>query len=131
MKNITEIIKKVISDKINWKHSIFYLVINLLKENNFEISFWDNEENWASIIEGEETKGYIWQKYPLIICEKNTLPKVLNLFKDLESIYYIEVNSLTKDLFKIDDEELYKYFDDDFKFESFTMEDLWFYTNSI
>ncbi len=131
MKNITEIIKKVTLDNINWKHSIFYLAINTLDNNEFKVSFWDDEENWASIIGDKVTTGYIWQKYPLIICEKNIMPDVRKALINIENIYYIEVDSLTEDLFKIEDQNLYKYFDDNIDFKSFTIEDLWFNTNSI
>lgn len=131
MKNITEIIKKVTSSNINWEYSIFYFIIDRLNESSYNISFWDNEENWASIIEEEKIIGYVWRKYPLIICEMRVMLSLMNLLQEIESVDYIGVSSLIKDLFKIDDHSLYKYFDGDLNFDSFTMEDLWFNTNSI
>lgn len=130
MRNITEIFKNAISSKIDWTHEVFYSVTERLKNNNFEFSFWDGDENWASILIKNTTKGYIWKKYPIIIFEKNALPNVKKELKEFKTIYYLEVNSLNSELFQID-EELNKYFDNFIDFKSFTIEDLWFQTNSI
>ena len=131
MKDITEIFKKVVSSKIDWIYSIFYLVVDKLKDKGVRISFWDGEENWASILVNNRTVGYIWKKYPIVIFEKGAIPNMQILLRDIENIYYVEVDSLTNDLFRIEDDELHKYFDGFFDFNSFTWENLWFNTNAV
>lgn len=95
------------------------------------MSFWEGEENWASILINDKTIGYIWRKYPLIIIEKEGVPDFKNILSIHGSISYIEVDSLSKDLFRLGDQELRGYFDSSIQFDSFTMEDLWFNTNSV
>ena len=131
MKNITEILKKVIANNVNWAFSMFYIVIDTLKNNGVNASFWEGEENWASILVNNKAVGYVWKKYPLIILEKDIASLIKEQLKDIEVICYIEVDSLNKDFFKIEGDELKGYFENFHNFNSFTMEDLWFQTNSI
>jgi hypothetical protein len=131
MKNITEIFKKAMLGKVNWVFSIFYLSMAKLETEGIELSFWEEEENWASILLNNKTVGYIWKKYPIVILERKISSKVQEQLIDINIIYYIEVDYLNKDLFRIEDDELKAYFGDFDNFNSFTMEDLWFQTNSL
>jgi len=131
MKNITEIIKNAISSNVIWNVSIFYLVIETLNNNGNNLSYWEEEENWASIVNSNKVVGYIWKKYPLIVLEKGITNLIKEQLKDVEMIYYIEVDSLTEDLFKIEGDDIKCYFENFHNYNSFTMEDLWFQTNSI
>lgn len=131
MKEITEILKKVVASNADWAFSMFYLVMDALKEKGIQVSFWEGEENWASILLKTKTIGYIWKKYPLIILEKKGISDLKSVIADFDPINYIEVDSLSEDLFSIDDDNLKGYFDNSIEFSSFTMEDLWFNTNSV
>jgi len=111
---------------LNWKVSMFYTVIDMLKLNEVSVSFWEQEENWASIHLDSKVVGYVWRKYPLLVLEEVISFQVENILKDLDGLYYIKVNSLSRDVFKIEDADLRAYVD----INSFTMEDLWFKTNS-
>lgn len=131
MKEISGIIKNTISSNIDWAFSMFYLVIDVLKSAGIQVSFWEEEENWGSILVNNKTIGYIWKKYPLIIIEKEGIPNFKNMLAGHAPINFIEVDSLGLDLFRLDDGELKGYFDSSIDFDSFTMEDLWFNTNSV
>jgi len=131
MKEINEIIKSTISSNIDWMFSMFYLVIDALKSAGVQVSFWEGEENWGSILVNDKTTGYIWKKYPLIIIEKEGSPDFKSILIGDIPINYIEVDSLSRDLFRLNDDELKGYFDSSIDFDSFTMEDLWFNTNSM
>ncbi len=131
MKEINKIIKDAVSSNIDWMFSVFYLVIDELKNAGIQVSFWDGEENWASILVNNKTIGYIWKKYPLIIIEKKDSLDIKSVLIGHDSISYIEVDSLSGDFFRLDDNELKEYFDNSIDFDSFTMEDLWFNTNSM
>jgi hypothetical protein len=131
MKNLTAIFRKVFESKANWAISAFYLALKILKANKINLSFWEGEENWASILSNNKTVGYIWKKYPLVVLEKEIASDIKNYLKDIEEIFYIEVVSLDRDMFKIDDDELKGCFENFNSFNSFTFEDLWFQTNSI
>lgn len=131
MKEISEIIKSTVSSKIDWMFSVFYLVIDVLKSSGIQVSFWEGEENWGSILVNNKTIGYIWKKYPLIIIEKEGIPDFKNMLTGHAPINFIEVDSLGQDLFRLNDDELKRYFDSSIDFDSFTMEDLWFSTNSV
>ena len=129
MKDITELFKKVTSSELNWSVSVFYSVLEYIKKQKFQVSFWEGEENWASIIYNNNTVGYIWKKYPLIIFEEQIYPFLDQYFKDIDGVYYLNVDSLNIDLFSIQREEFKDYFENFHKFDSFTIEDLWFFTN--
>lgn len=131
MKNLTHIFKQIITSNSNWSTSLFYLVLETLKTMNVDLSFWEGEENWASISINDKVVGYVWRKYPLVVIEKKVSSEIKNILKEIEGIYFIEVDSLREDLFKIEDEKIKVYFEDFNNFNSFTMEDLWFQTNSI
>ena len=131
MKEIKEIIKKVVSSNMDWTFSMFFFVIDKLREKDIKVSFWEDEENWASILLNNKTVGYIWKKFPLIILEKEEIPNFKNLVIEYGPITYIEVESLNKDLFSLEDDDLKSYFNDSLDFNSFTMEDLWYNTNSV
>lgn len=130
MKNLTEIFKKAILSNLNWSVSVFYYVLETLKANNVNLSFWEGEENWASILNNNKTVGYVWKKYPIIVLEKQVAPDIKDYLRNEDGIFYVEVASLDRDQFKIEDEEVEKYFENFNSFNSFTFEDLWFQTNS-
>lgn len=131
MKNVTEIFKKVVTSDINWTVSKFYLVIETLKNDKFNLSFWEGEENWASIYINNKVLGYVWKKHPLIVIEKEIAFQIKDSLEEIKGVYFIEVDSLSNDLFKIEDEELKQYFENFNRLNQFTIDDLWFYTNSI
>lgn len=131
MKNLTGILKKIIASNVNWSVSLFYLVLETLRDNNLNLSFWEGEENWASILINNKVVGYIWRKYPLVVVEKKISSEIKYILKDIEGIYFIEVDLLNVDLFKIEDESIKVYFENFNNFNSFTMEELWFQTNSV
>lgn len=129
--DITEILKKVTNSNTYWSLSIFYDVLEIFKNHNIKFSFWDGEENWASVLNSDEVIGFLWKKYPLIIIEKENVVQIRELLKKIEGITYLEVESVNEDLFRIDSKSVKEYFDHFPKFDSFTIEELWFYTNSI
>jgi hypothetical protein len=131
MKNLTEIFNKIIASNINWTVSLFYLVLEMLRNGNIDLSFWDREENWASILISNKAIGYVWKKHPLVVIEKEFSSQIKNVLKEIDGIYFIEVNSLGEDIFKIEDEAIKVHFENFTNFNSFTMDELWFQTNSI
>jgi hypothetical protein len=131
MKNLTEIFKKVITSNVNWSVSLFYLVLETLKSSNINFSFWEGEENWASILINNKVVGYVWKKHPLIILENEVASQIKNVLKSIDEVYFVEVYSLSKDLFKIEDDEIKGYLENFNNLNSFTIDDLWFHTNSI
>ena len=131
MKDVTEVSKKIISTNSDWTFSTFYFTVEVLKNSGVNLSFWEGEENWVSLIVGQKTAGFVWKKYPLVVFEKNHLPHLEMYLKEIELIFYIEVECLSKDLFKINSKGLEVYFEGFTNFNSFTMDDLWFQTNSI
>lgn len=61
MKDITHSIEKAISQDVLWRQG-FLSVINKLRDNGYIISFWENEENWTTILLADGIIGYIWEK---------------------------------------------------------------------
>lgn len=131
MRNISKCLKEVISRDVNWQFSIFYDVVEALENDGFDTSFWEGEENWALISYNDEGIGYIWKKYPLIILEKDKALLIKKNLKNINVISYIEPESIDNDLYRIDDNNLKSFIDIPHDIIELTMNDLWFYTNSI
>lgn len=123
--------KKIIASNVYWSVSLFYLVLETLRNSNTNLSFWEGQENWASIIINNIVVGYIWQKYPLVVVENKISSEIKDILKDIEGIYFLEVDFLDVNLFKIEDDSLKVYFENFNNLNSFTLEELWFQTNSV
>jgi hypothetical protein len=94
MKNITEDIKKALSIDVLWSIEQFYLFIEFAKKENFEINYWDGEENWAIISLNNNKIGYIWQKCPLVLISREYSEHASNLFSMFNYVVTIIVENL-------------------------------------
>ena len=130
MKDITNIINEVGSTEMMWSTELFYSVIEEIGNNEFEVSFWEDEENWASVLVNKETIAYVWKKYPLVLRSSKVSENLKKILKDYNFICFIEVNSLRGKELKIDSKRLTNLVSFDFDTESFSAEDLWFQTNT-
>lgn len=130
MKDITTILENVLDRDTDWQHSLFYSFTESLNNLDFDVSFWEGEENWATVIYNTQAVGYVWKKYPLIFLTKETSTSIKDLRKDFEEITILEVDKLNVDLFKLKNSGTIDYFGENLDFDSFTAEDLWFATNS-
>ena len=134
MRDITKTIKEAVYSNALWSVSMFYETLKELEKIKVKISYWENEENWAIIFDKySKVKGYIWKKYPLIVLDKETNIKTINTLKDISCINLLILNSIHEENLMITEkiEYLSIFENDEFNINSFTMEDLWFYTNSI
>lgn len=103
----------------------------MLREHKFKISYWENEENWATIIVNGEPIGYLWKKYPVLFIENDYLLQITRLSNKFEFLSIITVEGLNSEIFKMDYNVLAEYFDYGVDYERFSATDLWFHTNSI
>lgn len=129
MRDVTEIFKQAILSNTDWRFSEFYQAIERLKSKDIEVSFWDGEDNWASVGVHNIVYGYIWKRFPLIIFEKEKLPGIHTFLEEVASVQYIEVTSLTEEQFMVNDDMCKDHFEEPLDAACFTMDDLWFYTN--
>ncbi|GGE91482.1 hypothetical protein SAMN05443634_11213 [Chishuiella changwenlii] len=129
--DLTDIINRVVKlDLSNWCFNSFFITIDEFKRKGLKVSFWENEENWASISNADNiTVGYLWNKYPLLFIESRYLSLLSDTFNENNDLTIISVDSLHSDLFRMDD-NLASLFDSYINLNSFTAEDLWFVTNS-
>lgn len=88
MEDITEKIKSAIIQNVLWALSIFYDFIEQFGSKNIQVSYWEGEENWATLCIAEKPVGYLWKKYPLLIVERH-LRDELNEF--LENYGFLSV----------------------------------------
>ncbi|MGM5631614.1 hypothetical protein O2K51_11995 [Apibacter raozihei] len=130
MKDLTKYFLDAINSNLYWKHDMFFDAVNLLQLNKYTISFWLNEENWAIINLEDKTIGYMWINYPLLFVLNEYIADILTLL-DSSQITIVGIKSLQKKEFKVDYNLLKDYLDYGFDSKCFSIEDLWFYTNSI
>lgn len=131
MKDITQQIKNAISQDVLWSIDIFFVVKEHLIKNGYEVSYWENEENWAIILIKNKTIAYLWKKYPLIFVNSQYSKTVRDLLREYNFLSFIHVEDFKKKDFKITSESLKDKIDCGINLEGFSVEDLWFYTNSI
>lgn len=129
-KDVTIVFEKALMSQTDWLVDTFYSVLSILKENEIPFSFWDGEENWVSILNNINVIGFIWHKYPLIILEKDNHYSLNSILECIDSLNYLYVESLSISLCYITDHNLKKLLNCNLNLESFTIEDLWFYTNA-
>lgn len=130
MKDITNDIEKAMSQNILWSVNDFFSVLELL-QHTYVTSFWEGEENWATIILDNNVIAYLWQMYPVIICIKQNTQKIKSELMIFNYIIFIEAENFKNKEFKFD----YKYLNINTicvpSSEIFSADDIWFYTNSI
>jgi len=130
MRDITNSIKTSIATDVIWSINFFFSAIEKMENNGLEVSYWRDEENWASILADNQTIGYVWQKHPLIFVISRYADEIKKLLKEYGYITYIEASSLTDEKFRMDD-----HLKNDCAYgltnEAFSAEDFWFHTNSI
>lgn len=131
MKNITLDIKTAISKNVLWRTNEFFNALERLENKNYEISFWEGDENWATVLVNNKVIAYLWQKYPLGFVNSEYMSIMENLLQSYGFVTLIETSNFEKKIFKIDYEELKNEIDYGLNSDRFSVEDLWFYTNSI
>ncbi|SKD09631.1 hypothetical protein SAMN05660461_5520 [Chitinophaga ginsengisegetis] len=129
MKDITHSIEKAISQDVLWRQG-FSNIIKKLENNGYIISFWENEENWASILLGDEIIGYMWEKYPLVFIKSQHSDSIKSLLSEGQPIVFIDANEMTEKVFIINYEALKDYIDYGLPDDGFSAEDFWFVTNT-
>jgi len=126
LRDITNIILDAISKNVLWSISEFYTVIDKLKTNGYQISFWEGEENVACILSGDKTIGYLWKKYPLFFIVFMHSNVVRDLLKDNSYVVFVDVDSLESIELKLDYPHLKDYVDFFEDYDRFAAMDFWF-----
>ena len=131
MKDITNVIKTAISSNVVWAINLFFSIVEKIKEKGFKISFWEGEENWASILVDDKIIGYVWKRYPLIFIISQYANEIRGCLIGHDYITVVETKNLVDKEFKINYDELKDRIDCAGLDDGFSIEDLWFNTNSI
>lgn len=131
MKNITKEIKDAINQNILWSINIFFDFIEKFRKEDIEVSYWDGEENWATLIIDKKPIGYLWKKYPVLLIQSDYLNKVKTIIENYTYLSSIVVDDLNAEILKLDYTDLKDYFEYGVNYNKFSATDLWFQTNSI
>jgi hypothetical protein len=132
MVNITQDIKNAIYQDILWSISLFFDFVEVSKNNKVEVSYWENEENWATLIIGQNPIGYLWKKYPLLFLRKDKADIFSTAIgKSYSYLSLILVDDLNEEIFELDYDSLKEYVEYGVNYSKFSATDFWFYTNSI
>lgn len=129
MRNITSDIKKAIQINVVWSVDEFYLFLETARINNFDISYWDDEETWATLLLDSVMVGYVYRKFPLVLLSVNDKDDVRNLLSAFEYIAPICVSDLASAELIIDGDPVIV---DRFGWleygQPLSATDIWFYT---
>ena len=127
-KNISSIFREAKETNILWKISEFYYVLDSLNNENIHVDFWDKEENWAVIRFEDQTVGYVFFSYPIIICEKKYFSKICDKLIKYNYIKFITVQSLSSKELMIDNDLSIETLNINMGNRVFSAEELWFET---
>jgi hypothetical protein len=128
--DITNAFLKASKANLLWKINDFHLALEKLKNNGYEVSYWVDEENWATISKANII-GYLWTRYPLMMIEDKYADHVRQYLKDFQYVVYVETSSLQSEEYRIDFSRLQDIFDGPLQKRLLSFEDIWFFTNSI
>jgi hypothetical protein len=131
MENITTKIKDAISQNILWSINVFFDFIEKIRCEDIEVSYWDGEENWATLIIDKKPIGYLWKKYPLLFIQRNYLNKVKIVIENCKYLSSVTVDDLNAEVLKLDYDDLKDHLEYGEDYGKFSATDLWFQTNSI
>lgn len=112
-----------------WKIQEFHNWISKIEKLGYNISFWENEENWATIMDNGEIIGYLWYQNPLLIIQSSDLICTISNteLEEIQIIYHIDFN---EKIFFLDKDNL-KYSEFSLLNNPFSINDLWFMTNML
>jgi hypothetical protein len=131
-KNLTPLLQSAIAHGGDWQFAQFYMLLETLETNapDITVSYWEGEENWASIHRADQRLGLIWKKYPFVVLHGEIEAQLAHLLIPFGTIHFLPVNSIQDDLFHLDDDREGRLSELP-NGDAFTIENLWFYTNSI
>lgn len=129
MINITDKVTRAKEKDVLWRPSEFNSFLQWLnRDKQLTLSYWDDEENWASLLRGGVILGYIWNRYPLIFIDKSESNLISLINKSWAYIEIVPVSKLYHAELTLDEHkaiELFKVELDDVV----SAEEIWFKTN--
>jgi hypothetical protein len=131
MKDITSLIEKAFTQNVLWRNNIFYEILEGFVSNQIKVSFWEEEELWAQIFYNETIAGYMYVKYPIVLLTKEYYESLNVCLNRYDYISVIKVDSFFKEYLFIKEDVLKEVFNVTFGGKLISVEDLWFYTNSV
>ena len=111
--NINRKIESAATQNVLWSISEFYTFIEEIVSYDVEVSFWDGEENWATLSINDDGEGYIWKRYPLLIVEKSFIGNIEKILEHFDFIQVVEVSAITSKELAVNREVSIKYLDTD------------------
>ncbi|MGD1841116.1 MAG: hypothetical protein ACFB0B_09495 [Thermonemataceae bacterium] len=130
MRDITDTFKNAIKSNLSWSMDDFYQLVETIREKTYEVSFWENVENWATISKHGQVEGYLWSKYPVIFVSASQW-ELINYLKDAYRLMaVIDVEDLKQKEFQLNHAVLKDYLEEGVHYTKFSVSDLWFYTNN-
>jgi hypothetical protein len=131
MEDITNKFLNAINQNILWRIDLFYNFLEWIQNRQVEVSFWDDEENWATLAFNSNQIGFLWSRYPLIIIVAFDNVVLDEIKKEYPFISIIETEDLNKVFFKLNYNKLSDYLEKGIlDYSHFSAIDLWFNTNS-
>lgn len=124
--NITSTIKSAIGLNINWKHSEFHKIVDILS-GGYCVQIESDEEKLASISVKSTIIGYLCLDYPIFFLENIYYPEIRFYLSEFKSVHYINVKSLSERSLSVDAEIYNRYFHFMEDSDNFSAEDFYFY----
>lgn len=113
----------------DWSFVGFPQTLDLINSLDYTISFWYSEENWATILDKESVIGYVWKKYPFAFFKLEYKDRFIHLASK-ENLNIVWLKNFVEDLLFIEPSLASKCFDFLLPKNCYSVEDLWFASNS-
>ncbi len=105
MRNITQDLKNAIGVDLPWSVDQFYVFIERIQLLKFKVSYWEGEENWATVSSiNDDLLGYVWQKYPLTLFKSKGVNLLEELRNDFEYLVIVIADDLSSKEFIVSED---------------------------
>jgi len=127
-KNMSDELEEIDKKDALWSVSDFFAAKDLLHEQRFHVSYWEGEDSWAQMLEGDRVFGCMWKRYPLPFVEESESHGLSELRDKFSCIEIISVHSLSDPELIFSSDLALRLFDEIFEFPV-SAESIWFSTN--
>lgn len=104
MRNLTQQFREALPNALLWRNRDFYEVMAVIFSTEFSLIFWEGQDNWAVIRDGETEVGYIWKKYPVIFVINEVAARITGSLKNRPYVAVVSTHDLSEKEFMMDED---------------------------
>ncbi|RCH56677.1 hypothetical protein DJ568_02125 [Mucilaginibacter hurinus] len=128
MKDISVGLDFLLENRDDWSIATFYSFLDALNNDCFSVSYPEDEENWATVMQSDIEVAFVWKRLPLITVKKDVVDKIKTITNSFHNTMVVVVDSLSSIELKLTNSDHKEYFGSGLNYSGFSANDLWFYS---